>query len=497
MRSFSILRLLLAAVCALLAGQAFATAISGIWKTNLGGTEGPALFFTFKVEGEKLTGSVESPWGNNELKDGRIEGDKFGFTVPFDGELIAYRCRVLANEEIEMELIGVGNGELLKLRRTDEAALQASRQPATSAQPPRPPRTHAWWNERPVGQRAYTVDAKKLPLVSVQGNKFVDSSGAVVLFRGLAISDPDKLEMQGHWNREHFVQAKELGARLIRIPVHPVAWRERTPPEYLRLLDQAVGWCTELDLYVMLDWHCIGNLVTGVFQDPMYDTTLEETNNFWRVMARHYAGHNTVVFYELFNEPTTYRNQLGPIAWADWKRIVEAQIALIRAANPQAIPVVAGFDWAYDLTPVRLEPIAAERIAYSVHPYANKRPQPWAAKWELDFGFVADKYPVIATEFGGFPKAAAPTDANTAATVASPAPAGAPPAPADGSPAPPPVKNATYGPEIIAYLESKGISWTVWCFDPEWGPTLIKNWNYDLSPSGEFAKQALHGGTAH
>jgi hypothetical protein len=149
---------------------------------------------------------------------------------------------------------------------------------------------------------------------------------------------------------------------------------------------------------------------------------------------------------------------------------------MIRAADPQAIPVVAGFDWAYDLTPVRLDPIAAERIAYSVHPYANKRPQPWEPKWELDFGFVADKYPVIATEFGGFPK---PPPPNSETPASSPTGPGA--------------RNATYGPEIIKYLEGKGISWTVWCFDPTWGPTLIKNWNYELNASGEFAKAAMNG----
>ena len=33
----------------------------------------------------------------------------------------------------------------------------------------------------------------------------------------------------------------------------------------------------------------------------------------------------------------------------------------------------------------------------------------------------------------------------------------------------------------------------VWCFDPEWGPTLISDWNYTLNASGEFAKQAMHG----
>jgi hypothetical protein len=32
------------------------------------------------------------------------------------------------------------------------------------------------------------------------------------------------------------------------------------------------------------------------------------------------------------------------------------------------------------------------------------------------------------------------------------------------------------GPGIFTHLESKGIGWTVWCFEPDWGPTLIKNW---------------------
>jgi hypothetical protein len=339
-------------------------------------------------------------------------------------------------------------------------------------------RLHSWWRDGVPGQQPYTVDNKKMPLISVRGNKFVDPDGNPVLFRGLAISDPDKLEMQGHWSKAHFLKVKELGAKLVRIPIHPVAWRERTPAEYLKLLDQAVGWCTELDLYVMLDWHSIGNLEMEVFQDPMYVTTKQETYDFWRTVSRHYAGHNTVVFFELFNEPTTYREQLGPVSWDDWKKIVMNEITLIRANNPQAIPVVAGFDWAYDLTPLRLSPIAAEGIAYAVHPYANKRPQPWESKWEEDFGFAAEKYPVIATEFGGF---ARPPSTN------------GPPASAEstgrGN-----RTNPAYGPAIFKYLEGKGISWTVWCFDPEWGPTLIRNWSYELTPSGEFAKAAMNGG---
>jgi endoglucanase len=331
------------------------------------------------------------------------------------------------------------------------------------AQTPPQQRLGGWWNEVAPGAFPFRTNAKKLPLISVKGNKFVDPEGKTILFRGLSISDPDKLESQGHWNKEHFIKVQEMGAQIVRIPVHPVAWRGRTPANYIKLLDQAVEWCTDMNMYIMLDWHSIGNLTTGVFQDPMYETTLQETYNFWRIMARHYAGHNTIAFWELFNEPTTYRGQLGPVVWSEWKQLCENEITIIRAYNPQAVVLVAGFDWAYDLTPLREAPINATNIGYVTHPYSNKRSQPWEPKWEEDFGFAAANYPVVATEFGG-------------AQDASP--------------------NSTqpaYGPSIFKYLEGKGISWLVWCFDPEWGPSLIKDWQYTLTPSGEYAKKAMHG----
>ena len=87
-------------------------------------------------------------------------------------------------------------------------------------------------------------------LVSVKGNKFVDPNGKAVLFRGLSISDPDKIEGQGHWNKDHFVKVREMGAKLVRIPIHPVAWRERTPVEYVKLDHQVtkpIEGC--MDLY--------------------------------------------------------------------------------------------------------------------------------------------------------------------------------------------------------------------------------------------------------
>jgi aryl-phospho-beta-D-glucosidase BglC (GH1 family) len=262
-----------------------------------------------------------------------------------DGLRLAFR-----NMNLKTQLPGAIGLALLCLQSV--ALAQNTNPPAQLAPTNVSTRLHTWWRDPAPGQRPHTVNNKQMPLISVKGNKFTDTNGNTVLFRGLDISDPDKLEMQGHWNRDHFAKIKEMGAKLVRIPVHPVAWRERTPAEYLKLLDQAVDWCTELDMYIIIDWHTIGNLETEVFQNPMYDTTKVETYNFWRTMARHFAGHNTVAFFELFNEPATIGDRMGPVSWSDWKRTVEEEITLIRANDPQVIPLVAGFDWAYDLTPV-------------------------------------------------------------------------------------------------------------------------------------------------
>jgi endoglucanase len=159
-----------------------------------------------------------------------------------------------------------------------------------------------WWghsNERGLATPLNSPDAKRLPLISVRGNRFVDPSGNPVLFRGVSIGDPDKLQGQGHWNRELFEQVHAYGATVVRIPVHPIAWRERGARAYLTLLDQAVAWCTDLQLYLDLDWHSIGNLEAELFQDPMYNTSQGETSAFWRTAAAHYAGNNTVAFFEL------------------------------------------------------------------------------------------------------------------------------------------------------------------------------------------------------
>ncbi|MDO1451614.1 cellulase family glycosylhydrolase [Rhodocytophaga aerolata] len=169
---------------------------------------------------------------------------------------------------------------------------------------------------------ASAQNRSNLRQVLVKGNQFVTAEGKPIVFRGLNSSDPDKLEKSGHWQKSYFEQIKQWGATILRFPIHPHAWRSRGKQAYLQLLDQGVAWASELGLYVILDWHSIGNLKNELYQHPMYDTTLKETFEFWRTISDHYKDNTTVAFFELFNEPTLMGGKLGTCSWGQWKEMM-------------------------------------------------------------------------------------------------------------------------------------------------------------------------------
>jgi hypothetical protein len=323
-----------------------------------------------------------------------------------------------------------------------------------------PPAPSIWDSDRRASEPS--PKAGVLPLLSVKGNHFVDPSGATVLFRGVSIADPLNTLERGQWNRDLFAGVKDMGANLVRIPVHPAAWRKATPAGYMKLLDQAVDWCTDLGLHVIIDWHSIGNLKSGMFQGSAYNTSVPETFDFWRTMAEHFRGNHTVAFFELFNEPTHYNGMLGDMSWADWRDLNEQMIRIIRYKNRETIPLVAGFDWAYDLDAVHYDPIRAEGIGYVTHPYPFKRSQPWEPKWEENFAFVAQRYPMIATEIGFELKPGEVVDDNH------------------------------YGNRITRFLEQRGISWVAWVYDTQWWPQMLTSFDgHKLNTVGEFFSEAM------
>jgi len=338
--------------------------------------------------------------------------------------------------------------------------------------------TAEWWTIPYPSRFDKSLLTRDQPMIKVEGNKFVDSNGKGFVFRGVNIADPDKLAYEGQWDKSLFEEIDRWGANHIRLPIHPIAWRQRGEAWYFARIDEAVTWANSLGMYLIIDWHSIGNLNTELFQHPQYVTSIAETANFWKSISHRYKDVPTTAVYEIYNEPTddfigTGKGSLGKASWDEWRNTLEDLIDLVHIYDSTAIPLVGGFNWAYDLRPVAEKPIRREGIAYAIHAYPQKsKPEvntsaAFHEAWQEHWGWVAETYPVMATEIGWVKE--------------------------DGYGAHIPVINndGTYGPNIMSFMEERGVSWTAWCFDPSWSPTMIKDWGFTPTEQGEFFKEVM------
>ena len=113
-----------AAFC-LLAVPSFAADIDGTWVAELpafgggpggggpgGGQQGPRVItFNLKADGAKLTGTVKNPRGENEIVDGKYNGDKVSFAVKMAG---------FQGNEITIKYDGSVSGDELTLKMSFE-----------------------------------------------------------------------------------------------------------------------------------------------------------------------------------------------------------------------------------------------------------------------------------------------------------------------------------------------------------------------------------------
>jgi hypothetical protein len=105
---------LMLSVLLLATAPAFAADVDGTWTGSLDTPNGPVpLSFTFKAEGDKLTGSTASPDGQSvPLKDGKIEGDKISFSFDVDfgqGPFTFNYTGVVSKTELKLHSDFMGN----------------------------------------------------------------------------------------------------------------------------------------------------------------------------------------------------------------------------------------------------------------------------------------------------------------------------------------------------------------------------------------------------
>jgi hypothetical protein len=84
-------------VISCLAIVALAADLNGRWEGKLaipGGGDEMSLAITFKVDGDKLTGTMEGPMGSMPLANGKIAGDDFSFTIDFGGNAMLHKGKI-------------------------------------------------------------------------------------------------------------------------------------------------------------------------------------------------------------------------------------------------------------------------------------------------------------------------------------------------------------------------------------------------------------------
>ena len=107
------------------------------------------------------------------------------------------------------------------------------------------------------------------------------------------------------------------GANTVRLPFHYALLTDddflgRTTREGFARLDSAVSWCRRYGLYVVLDMHdCPGGQTGDNIDDSYPFLFLSERSqalfcSLWREIAAHYVNDNTILGYEMMNEPIAH-----------------------------------------------------------------------------------------------------------------------------------------------------------------------------------------------
>lgn len=304
---------------------------------------------------------------------------------------------------------------------------------------------------------AFGEDTSAYPgQLRAEGNTLVDANGQTVILRGLMSSDPAVLARKGRFDRAFFDGMAGSGANVIRLPVHPERW-ERDPDYLWRYLDPAVAWNGENGVYTVIDLHFIGDMGTdrGAQMPDLRANSRDFALDFWRQVAAYFKDAPHVIF-EIFNEPAS-------ITAAAWQAHAQALVDVIRSTGARQLIIVGGIEYARDLSWVLESPIEDDNVAYAAHIY----PAHSKSSWDRWFGNVAQRYPVVMTEWGWMES---DPSGKQSYLVGS---------------------QMTYGEPLLAYLDQHGIGWVACWYDDEWKPAMFEKGVEQPTPFGQLVLQRL------
>jgi endoglucanase len=271
------------------------------------------------------------------------------------------------------------------------------------------------------------------PWLHVEGNQIKDPSGKRVVLRGVSLREISGVNASMVMDLVTNTSDKASNSpgwytRLVRLPIGPTSgnWTQYNQ----NTLKPAIDYATKKGLYAIIDLHYVAETAPNV----------TNVNNCWNTIAPVYKDYPNVIF-EPYNEPINQSQ-----SWSQFKPTMQAWVDLIRAKAPNNLIFVGSPIWCQEMGAAATDPLKGDNIVYVVHMYPNHWPVQWN-KSQVEQCVAAR--PMVCTEWGF--KAGLNWGPNE--TVSG------------------------YGTGIMTWLEKLGISWTAWCADVSWDPTMFNNGN--------------------
>lgn len=164
------------------------------------------------------------------------------------------------------------------------------------------------------------------------------------------------------FTKKDFENVKKLGCDVVRLPMHfeKLCNPEdgyKIPEKIWRILDNVTDWVTELQLYVIFDFH---NSTTVDSQ------TGDDVGNIlvpvWTQIAERFKDASDRIIYELMNEP-------HGIEIPVWNGIIADLFDKVRAIDKKHYIIVGGADWNSFNGMRQLPEFDDDKVIYTFHFY--------------------------------------------------------------------------------------------------------------------------------
>lgn len=239
-------------------------------------------------------------------------------------------------------------------------------------------------------QNVYTNGFSYHGKLSVQGTDLVDQDGDK--FQLIGLSTHGLQWYKGVVNKLTFSSLREkFGINVIRLALYSSedGYAECTDSEreiLYQTVVKGIKICTELDMYVILDWHMVGAENVND-KNPLY--YMSYAKEFYSRITEEFKDNENLLF-DIMNEPC------GDTTWSDCKKYANTIIPVIRANN-DGIIICGNPKWTADLDSCIKDPLRGyTNLMYSFHFYAGDGYYPDQITRALNAGL-----PVFISEHGG------------------------------------------------------------------------------------------------